>query len=186
MKRIYLLALLAFLSVNALAQKVNPTIQNGTVLNYSAYIKAFDRTLPVTITATEIAAPVHLKWAAGGMGSGVFEISSKAVESGTKIGIKQPGYDEVTKLKDDETLIFLSKSTFNTLTTTKAFELNKMKFKVIDAATPFTLKDKEVDTFYAVSENGKTKIWVLNNPSFPLICKAEGVQGVDLTLNSLQ
>ncbi|MBD1392982.1 hypothetical protein [Mucilaginibacter glaciei] len=186
MKKIFLSTTLALLSISAMAQKMVPSIQNGTVLNYSAYIKAFDRNLPVTITATELTAPVHLKWAAGGMGSGIFEVSAKAVDSGTKIGIRQPGYDEITKLKDDETLIFVSKSVFNTMTSTKAFELNKQKFKIADIAVPFTLNDKEVDTYYAISENGKTKLWILNNPAFPLICKAEGVQGVDLTLMSLQ
>lgn len=186
MKRISLLALLLISIITANAQKFVPAINEGTVFNYSAYIKAFDRNLPVAITAVKLNAPIQLKWAAGGMGSGIFEVSAKAVESGTKIGIRQPGYDDVTKLKDDETLIFLSKNTFNTLTTAKAFELNKQKFKVADTAVPFTLNDKEWDTFYAVSENRKTKLWILNNPKFPLICKAEAVQGVDLTLTGIQ
>lgn len=174
------------LTIDALAQKTIPQIKAGTVLNYTAYIKAFDRSIPVTITTNTLTAPIQLKWAAAGMGSGIFEVSAKAVESGTKIGIKQPGYDEVTKLNDNETLIFLSKNIFNNLVTTKAFELNKQKFKVADAAAPFLLDSKEIDTYYAVSENGKTKLWILNNAELPLICKAEGVQGVDLTLTSLQ
>ena len=186
MKKIAFLIAFVIVAFTARSQKFVPTIKSGTVLNYSAHIRAFDRTLPATLTITELTAPLKIKWEAGGMGTGTFEVSAKAIQSGTKVGIKQPGYDDVTKLKDDETLIFLSKDTFNELVTNKTFTLNKQTFKVTDGAPAFTIADKEADTFYALSENGKVKLWILNNPDLPLICKIEGgIQGVDLVLNNV-
>jgi len=186
MKKLLSLATGILLSVTVWAQKYVPQVKNGTVLNYTAYVRAFDKTLPAVLTISEVNAPLRMKWVINGLGSGVFEMSARALQSATKMALKEPGFDDVTKLKDDETIAFLSKDTFNALVTTKTFELNKQKFSVTDGAPAYVLDGKEVDSFYAVSANGKTKIWVLNNPDFPLICKIEGApQGIDMALNSV-
>jgi hypothetical protein len=40
---------------------------------------------------------------------------------------------------------------------------------------------------HAVATNGKTELWILNNPDFPLICKTKnGTAGVDLTLDYIK
>lgn len=169
------------------AQKYVPQIKAGTVLNYTATARALGQTLPAILTISELNAPLRMKWMINGLGTGTFEISAKAIQSGTKMALREPGMDEVTKLKDNETIAFLSKDTFNALVTSKAFELNGQKFTVTDGAPAYTLDGKEADTFYAVTANGKTKLWILNNPDFPLICKIEGApQGIDLALNSVQ
>ena len=187
MKKLLILAGCSLLSFSAWAQKYVPQIKNGTVLNYTANVRAMGQTLPTILTITELNAPMHIKWLINGLGTGTYEISGKAIQSGTKMALREPGFEPVTKLKDNETLGFLSKDTFNTLVTTKAFELNGLKFTVTEGAPAYMLDGKETDTFYAVSANGKTKLWVLNNPDFPLICKIEGAQqGIDLTLNSIQ
>lgn len=171
------------------AQKFVPPIKNGTVFNYTAYARNAGQRVPATFTLVSLTAPVQLKWTVAGLGNGIYEISAKGVQSGTKMVIREPGMDPVIKLKDDETLAFLSKDTFNGLVTSKTFMLNKQTFNVVadTAAVPYKINDKEADVFYAVTPNGKTKLWVLNNPEFPLICKMEGgPYGIDLNLESIQ
>jgi hypothetical protein len=187
MKTITILFTFVVVSLNALAQKYVPQIKTGTILNYTAYARAFDKTLPAVLTISEINAPVRIKWLINGLGTGTYEISAKAIQSGTKMALREPGFEEVTKLKDTETIAFLSKDTFASLVANKTFELNRQKFIITDGTPSYTIDGKEADTFYAVTANGKTKIWVLNNPDFPLICKIEGApQGIDLALNSVQ
>ncbi|WP_342646766.1 hypothetical protein [Mucilaginibacter sp. CSA2-8R] len=187
MKKIVSFIILVLSVYTSVAQKMVPQIKNGTVLSYTAYARAFGQSLPAVLTITDLNAPLKIKWMISGLGTGTFEISAKAVQSGNKMALREPGFNEVTKLKDNETLAFLSKDTFNNLKDKKNFELNGLTFKVEESAPAYQLDGKEVDTFYAVSEKGKAKIWVLNNPDFPLICKIEGTaQGIDLSLNSIQ
>lgn len=187
MKMIYALVVGLCLNISVFAQKYVPQIKTGTVLNYTAYHKAFGQDVPLTLTILSIVAPVQLQFYVPQLGKGVFEISAKAVESGKKMAIREPGIDEVTKLKDDETLAFLSRNTFNNLITNKTFELSGQTFTVTTDTTPFKINDKEADVFYAITANGKTKLWILNNPDFPLICRLTGgPQGIDLNLQSIK
>ena len=187
MKKLIIITACSFLSFSAWAQKYIPQIKNGTVLNYTANVRAMGQSLPTILTITEINAPLRIKWLINGLGTGTYEVSAKAIQSGTKMALREPGFEEVTKLKDNETIGFISKDVFNNLLTAKAFELNGQKFTVTDGAPAYVLEGKETDTFYAVSANGKTKLWILNNPDFPLICKIEGAQqGIDLVLNSVK
>ncbi|MGI4021525.1 MAG: hypothetical protein ACRYFA_08475 [Janthinobacterium lividum] len=187
MKIIFAFAWMLCLTATAFAQKYIPQIKTGTVLNYSAHSRAFGQDISLTLTLTSITAPVQMKYSIPQLGTGVFEMSAKAMESGKKIAIKEPSIDGVTKLKDDETLAVLSKNTFHNLTTNKTFELNGQTFTVTTDTTVYKINDKEADVFYAITANGKTKLWILNNPDFPLICKLQGgLQGIDLSLNSIQ
>ena len=187
MKSIYFTALSLCFTAAAFAQKYVPQIKNGTVINYSAHSRAFGQDIPLTLTLTSITAPVQMKYSIPQLGTGTFEMSEKAIASGKKIALREPQMDGVTKLKDDETLAVLSKNTFNDLTTNKTFELNGQTFKVTEDTSAYKINDKEADVFYATTANGKTKMWILNNPDFPLICKLEGgPQGIDLALSSIQ
>lgn len=187
MKTIYAIALILCLTTTTFAQKYVPQLKNGSVLNYSAHSRAFGQDIPLTLTIGSITAPVQLKYSIPQLGNGTFEMSAKAMESGKKMALKEPQMDGVTKLKDDETFAVISKSTFSNLTTNKTFVLNGQTFNVTTDATPYKINDKEADVFYATTANGKTKLWILNNPDFPLICKLEGgPQGIDLSLSKIQ
>ena len=187
MKKTLTFILCTLLSITVWAQKYVPQVKTGTVLNYTAFARALGQSLPAVLTINDLNAPLKMKWVINGLGTGIFEISAKAIQSGNKMALREPGFDAVTKLKDNETIAFLSKDTFAALLNNKAFELNGQKFTVTEGAASYNLEGKEADTFYAITANGKTKIWILNNPEFPLICKIEGApQGIDLALNSVQ
>lgn len=187
MKKIYVIALTLCLNATAFAQKYVPQIKKGTVLNYDAFSQAMGQKIPITLTISNLSSPLDIQYDIPQLGSGTFEISEKAMQSADKMLLKEAQTDGITKLKDDQTLAVLSKNTFNNLVTNKTFELNGQTFTVTADPNPYQINDKEADIFYAVSANGKTKLWVLNNPDFPLICKLEGdPQGIDLTLTSIK
>lgn len=187
MKKILSIALITLSSFVAFAQKYIPQIKVGTILKYNAFSRAFGQSIPLTLTITNLTSAVDMQYSIPQLGTGTFEISQPAMQSAKKMAFKEPQADGVTKLKDDETLAVLSKNTFKDLTTSKTFILNGQTFNVTADTAPFKINDQEADVFYAVTTNGKTKMWVLNNPDFPLICKLQGgPQGIDLTLESIK
>jgi hypothetical protein len=187
MKTFFGLAIAALLSTAAMAQKYVPQIKTGTVINYTANVKSLGQNFPLTLTVTNLSDPLRLKWNVPQLGTGSFEMSAKALESGNKMGIKEPHADDVTKLKDNETLGVLSKATFTAITTNKTFELNGQTYTVTaDPNTdPYLINDKAADIIYAATTNGKNKIWVLNNPDFPLVVRIQSTQMIDFWLDKI-
>jgi hypothetical protein len=187
MKTIIGLAFFASFSSALFAQKYVPVIKEGTVLNYDGFSKALGQHIPLTLTIKSLGDPVSIQWFVDGYGTGTFEIPAMAIDSGTKLVIKQPDPDGVTKMKNDETLIVISKTTFGALVKNNAFELNGQKFTVVADTATYKINDKAADVFHATGENGKSELWVLNNPDFPLVYKAKGVtRGVDFTLTAIK
>jgi len=189
MKKILILAFIINVSLPALAQKYVPVVKDSTVLTYDAFSKGLGQHISLTLAISNLNGdPIRLKWSVDGYGTGTFEIPAKALANGTKLVIKQPDPDGVTKLNEDETLAVISKETFNSLVTDKTFQLNGQKFTVStsDTAT-YKVNDKVADVFHAATENGKNEIWVLNIPNFPLVYKAKSVtRGVDITLTGVK
>ena len=187
MKKIIVLAFFAGLYSAAFAQKYVPVIKEGTVINYDAFSTALGQHIPLILTIKSLGDPVKIQWNVEGYGTGSFEIPAKAMESGTKLVIKQPDPDGVTTLNDNETIIVLSKSIFNSMVKDKAFELNKQKFTVTTDTASYKINDKQADVFHAISDNGKSELWVINNPDFPLIFRGKSVtRGVDFTLTGIK
>jgi len=171
----------------AIAQKYVPKLGNGSVINYNVEATAVGQKIQLMLTVTSVTDPVTLGWSIPGLGTGSFQMTATGFASGTKMKLREPG-DGVTKLKDDETILVLSKSTFADLTKTQGFVLNGGKFtvKTDPPPAPYLINDKEADVIHAVSANGKVDIWVLNNPDFPLICKLTGFGGFDFDLATIK
>jgi hypothetical protein len=187
MKKLFLIILMAVLCHAAIAQKYVPKIGNNTVINYNVEATAVGQKVQLTLTVTSITDPVTMAWSIPGLGTGTYQMSAAGFASGTKMKIKEPA-EGITKLKDDETLLVLSKSEFADLIKTQSFGLNNGKFTVKTDATPapYMINDKEADVIHVVSANGKVDIWVLNNPDFPLICRLTGFGGFDFDLASIK
>ncbi len=185
MRKTPLIILLAIICHVAIAQKYIPKIGNNSIINYNVEATAVGQKIQLMLTVTSVTDPVTLGWSIPGLGTGSYQMSAKGLESGTKMKLKEPGYG-VTKLKDDETLLVLSKSTFSDLTKNQAFELNNGKFTVKTDETVYKINDKDADVIHAVSANGKVDIWILNNADFPLVCKLTGFGGFDIDLASIK
>lgn len=187
MKRLLLSLALFIIGAAAFAQKYMPVIKTGTVLNYSAFLKNTGQNAELNLTITNFTDPVKMQWNVPGYGTGIFEMPAKALESGHKTVLSPPEPDGVTKMGNDETLLVLSKALYNDATSKKAFELNGLSFAVITDTAVYKINNKQTDILHAVAANGKSEIWVLNNPDYPLICQGKGItKGIDFYLTSIK
>jgi len=174
MKKIIFTLIVFLFSIAAFAQKYLPEIKAGTTITSNASVQG--QQIPLLLTINSITDGVSLGWAVEGYGEGSFKMSNKAMESGNKMFMTtQPAFGE-TKLADDETFGFISKSSFKSLLENKSFNYNGLKFKLkTSIATAPKINGKEADAINVVSEDGKYEFWVLNHPSFPLIIQSSGL-----------
>jgi hypothetical protein len=186
MKKIVLSSFLILLTALVSAQKYIPVIKAGTVLNYEAFLRNVGQRVPITLTVKTIGDPTDIAWSVAGLGTGVFSVSGKAQDSGTKLAIKEPSSGNVTRLKDDETFLTVSKTVFNSLVNNQPFELNGMKFALVADTTTYKINNKVAPILHAIGDNKKSQLWVLNNVDFPLICGEVAIaKGIDMTLLSI-
>ncbi|RZJ64833.1 MAG: hypothetical protein EOO47_26460 [Flavobacterium sp.] len=173
MKKIIFTLVACVFCVAVYAQKTLPEFKVGTVLNCSAYVQGQE--FPLLLSVKSIAGPVSIGWAVEGYGEGTFEMTTKALESATKLaGVTQPALG-ATKLSDDETFAIISKAAYKTLIDKKAFTYSGLNFKIKSPATAMKVGGKEVDATHVVSEDGKIELWVLNNAAFPFILQSAGL-----------
>ena len=172
MKRILLSLFCLSFSLASFAQKTLPEIKAGTTLQCVAYVQGQE--FPLGLTLKSIAGPVTMLWTVDGYGDGAFVMSSKALESASKMYVTtQPATGE-TKLGDDETFGLISKAAFKTLTDTKTLTYGGIKFKLKTPATLVKIDGKEIDVIHILSEEGKLELWILNNPNLPLLVQSSG------------
>lgn len=187
MKKLSLIVFAFILGHAALAQKYIPQIGIGTVINYNAEAVNMGYKSPLTLSVVSLNDPMKFNWTIPALGNGSFLIPARSLESGTKMKLKVPESNEPIVYKDDETILFISKSALSDLIKDQSFTLNKIKLSVKPSADPYLINGKEADVIQVVSDNGKTNIWILNNPSFPLIVKMTGnPSGIDLDLASIK
>ncbi|RZL28202.1 MAG: hypothetical protein EOO96_21195 [Pedobacter sp.] len=184
MKKIIAVCFCLAIFVGAKAQKSIPGIKAGTVMSASAFVQGQE--FPLVLTVKSITAPVSIGWAVDGYGDGAFEMSEKAVESGTQLAaVTQPALG-VTKLGDTETFGIISKAAFKMLSETKAFTYGGQKFKVKSPDTGVVkISGKEIDVFHVVSEDGKQELWIMNSAAFPFIVQSVG-QATDITITEIK
>ncbi len=187
MKQFILSFALLVCSPALFAQKYIPVIKAGTVLNYSVTLKNMGQNIQLDLTFNSLTDPIKMQWNVPGYGTGSFEMPIKALETGKKIVLSPPTPDGVTKMKNDETLLVLSKALYNDAVNNKAFELNGFQFAVITDTATYKINNKVTDILHAVSANGKNEIWILNSPDYPLICQGKGVtRGIDFYLTGIK
>lgn len=187
MKKLCLIIFALVLSNVLLAQKYVPQIGIGSTLNYNVELTNADQHVTLALKAISFNDPMKFSWDVPGLGSGSFLIPTKALESATKMVIKVPEPGQATLYKDDETIMFISKSIFSDLLKNQTFTLNKTTFNVKPLTEPYLINAKEADVLHVVSENNKVELWILNNPNFPLICKMTGnPAGFDFNLRAFK
>ncbi len=186
MKKLSLIIFALVLGTTVFAQKFVPAINGSSVINYT-FTQNDGQPIPLTLTITSLGAPTKMDWSIDGYGTGTYEMSAKALESGKGMAITTPEPDVLTKLPDYKTVACISKAAFSDLVKNQTFEYDDLKFSVTKTDEAFTLNDKPLDVFHAVATNGKGELWILNNPDFPLICKTkDNAQGINLNLVSVK
>jgi hypothetical protein len=168
--------------------KYVPVIKQGTKLAYSAYVNG--QAFPCTFSFDSVGAGyIKVGWNVEGFGNGTWVMKSKSLESGVKglWGQPSPGTEEV--LADDQTVLVFSKGQWDQLQKDKKIDFDNQSFTVKTPSGQQQLKiaGKPVDAFFAENAAGSTRIWILNNASFPVMLKIEGNNlGADLAINSVE
>lgn len=82
-----------------------------------------------------------------------------------------------------------SKAQWNTIQKDKkvVYDLVSYVVKSPSEQQRFKLGEKEVNSIFLEAANGSTRIWLLNNPTIPLILRIDGNQaGPDIVLQSVE
>lgn len=188
MKKI-VLGICLLLAGSAWAQdKYVPTIKQGTKLGYAAYTNGQTFTLSFSFDSV---ATGYLKvsWNVDGFGNGSWVMKSKSLESAVKGFWDQPSPGTEQVLPDDHVVLIFSKAQWDQLQKDKKIDFDNQTFTVKTPTEQQQLKiaGKPVDAFFAENANSSTRIWILNNPAFPVMLKIEGnALGADLTISSVE
>jgi hypothetical protein len=186
-KRKLLLSLLILSSFPVFAQSYTPAIKKGSVLSYKVTSRSSGQTAVIVLNIASLKDTMKINWNLPGTATGIFEITPKALQSGTKLAVNEPAEDGVTLLNDNETLLSLSKDCFSSLVNTKSFVLNGFTYYLKPDTSGFKINDKAANVYYATDIKGKHQLWILNDPLFPLVCKAiKATRAIDFELAELQ
>lgn len=182
-----LFALFTLVSLSAISQeKLNPVVKQGTKFNYIVHTGGQDYNFSASLDSI---APGYVKmgWTIEGLGSGGWIMKKNSLEKATHAFWDQPMAGSDVDLADDQTVLLLSKLQWQSLQAEKKIAFDDQTFLV---KTPTDeqvqkLNGKILDQVLLEAENGY-RIWVLNNPSFPMVLRIQGnPRDVDLELQSI-
>jgi len=186
--RIALLMLLLQAGIAFSQEKFLPEIKKGVTLNYQVSVNG--QLFPIQMRIDSLSSDYsRFNWSMQD-GSGGNVINTKnSLETAIKgyWGELQNGSDMT--MPNDQSILLLSRSLWNAIQKDKKFTLDDQQYTVKDQPgnAILKLKDKPLDVIYAESANGATKVWILNNPSAPLMLKIEGnPMGIDIFVDSIQ
>lgn len=186
MKKIFLIAAVLVSAVSFSQDVLKPAFKQKSKLKYLAHVDGQD--IPLLLTIDSLTPSfVKFAWEIDGYGAGAWIMSAKSIESSTSgyWGNPSPGVDE--KVPDDQHVLLFSKALWNSISKDKKVDYEQMTFTVKEAtdAQKFKIGGKVVDAVYLESASG-TKLWILNDPAFPIMLKIEGnTKGPDMFASEL-
>ena len=186
MKNIFL-AISALLSLSAISQeKLNPSVKQGTKFTYIIHTGGQDYNFSTSLDSVS-ANYIKMGWNIEGLGSGGWIMKKNSLENATHGFWDQPVAGSDVDLADDQAVLMLSKAQWQSLQKQKKFTLDDQNF-IVKTPTEQQLQKlngKVLDLVLLEADNGY-RIWILNNPSFPMIFKIEGnPRDIDLDLQSI-
>jgi hypothetical protein len=188
MRKLFIVLAILTSAVVQAQDKFNPEIKQGSKLTYMVNINGQD--IPLTISYDSIATDyLKMGWTIQDMGSGAWITKKNSIENGSRGWWDEPAPGMDTELSDDQTILMLSRSQWKSLQDEKKFDYDMQTFSPMTATEQQFLKidNKVVDALLVQGQNGSTRLWVLNNPSLPIILKIEGnTMGPDLGLHSIE
>ncbi|MDN5285425.1 MAG: hypothetical protein JWR38_1699 [Mucilaginibacter sp.] len=186
MKKIYGFTLFVLICQAASAQKFVPQIKTGTEMGYTVSLGG--QTVGFSLKLSSTADSLKMNWEVDDYGSGSYQMSTKSLQSGKGMYLESPQPNATIQVPDNETMAFISKNAFKDITQKREMEFGDLKYVLSkNQLSNITIGDKQLDVVHAEAVNGKTELWILNNPDFPLICKTKnGTYGVDLLLDYIK
>ena len=188
MKLLFSSFILCICATTILAQdKLSPEIKKGTTLIYDVSVNG--QNFPVSMKIDSISPEyTRLNWSMQD-GSGGYVINTKAsIENATHgfWGELHAGEDQT--MPADQNILFLSKSLWNALQKEQKLTYDDQAYTIKDQPgnSVFKIKDRPVNVLYLENATGSSRLWILNNPSAPLIVKLEGnPMGIDINLQQM-
>lgn len=188
MRKLFIVLAILTSAVLQAQDKFNPEIKQGSKLSYLVNVNGQE--IPLIISYDSIATDyLKMGWSIQDMGSGTWISKKNSIENGTRGWWDEPAPGMDTELSDDQTILMLSRSQWKSLQDDKKFEYDMQAFSPMTATEQQLLKidNKIIDALMVQGQNGSTRLWVLNNPSLPIILKIEGnTMGPDLWLHSIE
>jgi hypothetical protein len=188
MKRI---ALTGFLMLNLFylqAQLQQIPVKQGLTLEYTVF--PMGTVFPCTLTLDTLSdGALSIGWKNEAGRGGKYIVTRTALDSGAFSFWGPPQYDQEIKLDQDQIMLLISKKQWNELQKNARVDFDGQMYirKEATGENQLMMDGKPADAIYMQSENGKTRIWVLNNPALPLLLKVEGNPfGVDLQIERVK
>ncbi len=184
-KRYFQLFLFNMLALCTFAQSPAPIIKSGTTVNYTFILHGQTRKMDITYAFNSDS--VRLDWSLNS-DTGTYMVTPEGWKNGNVLSFQQPEPQQTIVLKPSETFAFISVKAFNDL-------LSKHSF--VYSNTTYTLKEGDSDKFiidghewavmHVLAEVDATEMWILNNPTLPLICKTiKSPLGINFSISSLK
>lgn len=182
-----LLALCLLCSAASFAQdKVSPVIKKGSRLGYTLLTSG--QTIPFTAVIDSLGSDyVRIGWTIEGMGSGGWVMKKRSLETAKNGYWTQPTAGTDEELDEETAVLMISRQQWNSLQQDKKFVYNDAVFTAKTEQTGLKVAGKNIDVILVEGPGGSTRLWILNNPAFPVLLKVEGnPHGVDLELNTIE
>lgn len=182
-----LLALCLVYSAGLFAQdKLNPVIKKGSRFHYTLLTSG--QTIPFTAVIDSLGSEyVKIGWTIEGMGTGGWVMKKKSLETAKNGYWSQPTAGTDEELSEETAVLLISKQQWNSLQQDKKFVYNDATFTVKADQSDLKIGGKNIDVILVEAPGGSTRLWILNNPQFPVLVKVEGnPHGVDLELNTVE
>ena len=161
-------------------QKYSHQFTVGTKIDYALDYNG--QPVQYNLTIKSMADPIILEWNVPSYGTGTYQLTQKGLKSGNSINFDQVQPGSITQLKDNESVIVISKDAFAGLQKNGSFSVMGLVFTVKPEVKPLSIliKGKPLDLIHVVSGDGAVQVWILNNADFPLLAQ---IQGNPLNIN---
>ncbi|GAB3935347.1 hypothetical protein [Mucilaginibacter myungsuensis] len=184
MKKLTSLLFITFVALVAHAQKLLPELKAGSTATLTVDYNG--NPIDLGLTLRTVGEVINIDWDASGAG-GTYAMKAKGLESGTQFSSGKPEVNGVNELTDSETFMCISKNAYQALVKDKKFTYGPLTFFAKDMPDGFKIGDKVIDALYAVTADGKTSLWILNSPEYPMTLEMKGnPAGVNYRVVSLK
>ena len=191
MKRIILVFTTVMLSLAGFSQsaKTNPELKPGLALEYEILAQGQSIPLIMKIASINDAELIFDYDMSNGAVVGKFVNTKGNLEKGVSLNWDQPVPGEERRLDDSQTLGMVSRTFLKSLKDQKKGQYDGMEFalKPVPAGKEINIGGKDYDVTYAETQDGGTRMWILNNDLYPVLLKIEGTAaGIDMIIKDIR
>ena len=167
------------------AALLRPAVGPGTTFAYTLDLHGQHASFELTVArATDTLA---LNWQIRGLALGSYLVSPAAWQQAARLNSAQPVPGPPVRLPANQTFMMLSKKAFAELLARQRCVYDNTVYELKADAAPLLLRGQPLDALHLVAQEDATELWVLNNPTFPIICRMwHNPLGVDYVLNGVK